>query len=129
MRPAKIAVQEATYTRLSGALSEPVRTDGEALPGVQIGEDDENSTIESTTTETSVVSLTIYCRALTQKEAKDMAETVVVELTDRGDLLALDSPFYVMAAELIGSRLRVQRRVDGPTIFENIVRIDLTVNR
>jgi len=129
MRPAKREVHNATYTRLSGAISDPVRTDGEEVPGVQIGEDDESTTTESTSTETSVVGLTIYCRALTKDKAKALAETVTVELTDRDDLLALNSPFYVMGTELIGSALRTLRRVEGPTIYENIVRIDLTVNQ
>lgn len=129
MRPAKLAVQKAVFARLSSALTEPVRTDGDEVPGVEIGRDDEAFESESTTTEASNVTVTVFSRAFNEVQAKELSDTVVTELTDRADLLSLDAPFYVLRSTLIGSDMQTVRRVDGPTIYENIDLIEMRVHR
>lgn len=129
MIAAKLPVQEAVVSRLQGALTEEVRSDADVIPSVEVGEDDELWISESTTTEHSDVTATIYARAYTQVKAKQIAETVIAELTDRTDVITLTGSFYVLYARLTGSDMQTIRRVDGPTIYENVIRITFRVHR
>jgi len=129
MISAKLDIQKAIKTRLDAAVSVPVQTETDELPAVEIGEDQEVLQGGSNDTQRSTVTVTIFCRALSQVKSKQIAEDVVKDLTDRTNLLALPSPFTVLRTELVGHLTRNLRRVDGPTIHETIVDIDYLITQ
>jgi hypothetical protein len=127
MTPAKLALQDVIQTRLSSRLSDPVGTDP-GIVGVEIGDDDETQSRETTSSVHTDVAHTIRCRARSEVKAKSIAQDVVDELTDRSDLPD-PTGFHVLHGELTGHDMRRTRRVDGPDYYEDIIILTYRVSR
>lgn len=128
MTPAKLPIQEAIVTRLSGALSAEVGTDP-GIPGIEVGDDDETYASENTSSVHTDASHTIRSRAYSEVTAKTNGQKVVTELTDRSNLLSLPSPFSVLRATLTGHDMQRTRRTEGPDIFTDITIITFRITR
>jgi len=128
MIPSKVAIQEATLTRLSDALSAEVGTDP-GVPGVEIGDDTETAVRETTNSVHTDVPHTIRSRAYTEREAKQTGLEVVKQLTDRDDKLPLSAPFDLLRSELVDMDMQRNRRAQGRDIFTDIIIIQHRVSR
>lgn len=128
MTPAKIAVQEATLTRLRAALADSVGTDP-GIPGIEIGDDDETTARETTASVHTDVPHTIRCRAYSEKKAKELGRDVAKELTDRTNKLSLTSPFHVLRSEVVGLDMIRQRRTQGKDIFVDVLIVQHRISR
>lgn len=133
MRPAKIAIQEATYSRLDTNLSTTVGTDWKeadtALPFIEIGDDDEVAIRETTASVHTDVPHTIRNLAYSEKEAKQLGHDVAEELTDRSNKLSLASPFHLLRSAVIGLDMQRNRRTQGKDIFTDILIVQHRVSR
>jgi len=125
--PAKLALQKVIQSRLSSRLNEPVGTDP-GIVGVEIGDDDETEVGKNTNSVHTDVTHTIRCRARSEVKAKELAQAVVNELTNRSDLPD-PAGFNVLDSELTGHDMQRTRRVDGPDYFEDIVLLTYRVTR
>lgn len=133
MTPAKIAIQEATLTRLQNNLSVTVGTDWQegdtSLPFIEIGDDDEVAVRETTASVHTDVPHTIRNLAYTEKRAKELGRDAAKELTDRTSKLSLSAPFHLLRSELIGLDMQRTRRVEGRDIFTDILIVQHRISR
>lgn len=128
MTPAKIAVQEATLTRLQNNLSTTVGTDP-GVPGLEIGDDDEIRVSENTNSVHTDVVHTHRARAFTEKKAKEIGRDAAEQLTDRNDPLSLSSPFNLLKSDVQSLEHLRQRDVRGEDVFIDILIVTHRISR
>jgi hypothetical protein len=115
-------------TRLTGAVSVDVGTDP-GVPGVEVGDDDEQQVSENTASVHTDVAHTIRVRSFSETEAKQVGSSVVEALTDRDNRLAPSGKFEVLDARLTGSDMQQLERTQGPDIFTEIIIVTFRVTR
>ena len=128
MTPSKLDVLESVVSLLASALSVPVSTDP-AVPGVEVGEDDEFEARRTTSAVHTDVQLTIRSRAYDETTAKENGRTAAETLTDLNNLPAVASPFVIIDSRLDGHQLTIQRDVTGPDIHTDLLTITYRVTR
>lgn len=128
---ASLAVQKMHAARFTAALTAAGIAadvvgnvqDGQSLPYVVIGEDDESGGFRTQSTAGTVLPTTTRIYSHSKVEAKRIRDVLVQDQTDRGNLPALDAPFKIVLVEWTGSPVIPTARADAEDFYQIPLRI------
>lgn len=96
--------------------------ENEALPFVHIGEDDENDSFRTQSTNGSMLTPLVHVWSDNPTEAKRIADTIVQDQTDRDNLPSLDVPFKIITVDVESAPTFRDPQTDGPDLYHIPIR-------